>query len=456
MKGWWKRHGALMAMVAAALLCRLAVTLPALFDGAAAARFSRPDTPGYLGPALALAHDGAYLTSPGGVPTAVRAPGFPVLAAAVDWLVGDANFPNALALTLALISAATVIPVFLAGSAWGGRRVGLLAAGLFTLYPTAIGNAPMFLSDSWFGFVVAWQVWLLLRFRSSHRAGWFLGAMAAAALGALIRPINSAWWFPALFLLAVSPGVPWRRKLATAAAALAIWGVILLPWMGRNAALGEGWCIDANTGAMYHQNGAMLLAAVNGTEYEQEKQQILADLDRRFADRAQFPDGKSRTDYRMARFRELVSAHPVRWLSQHFQWRILLPDAPTLLETLGLTRSDRGTMNVMQRDGVWAAVRFYFDGKLYLPLLLLPLLLVAGATLAAAAAVVVNQLFHWRRDWFDLLLFLAVAEYYFFLPGPITAPRYQLPALPLLTVLAASGMLAGIHWYQERRCAIRN
>ena len=38
------------------------------------------------------------------------------------------------------------------------------------------------------------------------------------------------------------------------------YAAVLLPWMARNAAAGAPWCIDTNTGAMLHQNGAMIPA----------------------------------------------------------------------------------------------------------------------------------------------------------------------------------------------------
>ena len=94
-------------------------------------------------------------------------------------------------------------------------------------------------------------------------------------------------------------------------------------------------------------------------------------------------------------------------------------------------------MNVLQKQGLFAAVNHYFDGRLYLPLLLLPLLAVTLLLYAGAAVQLGIALWNWKKQWFALLVFLAFVEYYFFLPGPVTVPRYQLPALPALAVAAA-------------------
>ena len=73
-------------------------------------------------------------------------------------------------------------------------------------------------------------------------------------------------------------------------------------------------------------------------------------------------------------------------------------------------------------------------------LLLAPLLIPVLITYAGALWMLIRQLRDWRREYVALLIFLAFAEYYFFLPGPITVPRYQLPALPVLTVLAGAAL----------------
>lgn len=435
-----RENRVLLILLAAGLLLRLAVALPGLCADAET-RFSRPDTPGYLGPARALAAEGRYLDAPGGEPNSGRAPGFPFFAAAVFRAFGS---ENAAALVLALAIAGALIPlaVYRAGMVWtGNRKVALWACGFVVFNLTAIANAPMLLSDTLFGLSVALMLVCYGRFYRELDVRWFVATLLLAGIGALIRPINSVWVFPALFLLAVTPKLGWKRKLAGGLAGFAVFLLVLLPWMGRNAALGAGWSIDTNTGAMYHQNGAMILARVNRSSFEAEKANILAELDKEFADAAKYPDQKSRTDYRIKKFRELIFAHPFLWITQHFRPHILLPDAPMFLEILGVTSAGRGTLDVMQKDGVIAAVRHYFDGKLWVLLPLLPLLLVTFALYALAAWRLGSWVWGFWNHWYCVLLFFAFAEYYFFLPGPITAPRYQLPALPILALMAAQQMV---------------
>ena len=425
-----KRWGITAIILAAAFLLRL---LPALNVLDNPERFIRPDTATYLEPAKALLEGRFSGTG--------RAPGYSLLAASSMW-ISLKNHLSILALTGVLLSTLTILPVYGAGKTLFGRKAGLIAAALFAFNLTCAANAPMLLSDTLFGFFAAYQFYFFILFYRSKKSSDFLLCILFAAAGTLIRPINLPWIAPALVLLWMRPQMPWQRKLSTSLCALLITSAILLPWMARNAASGAPWCIDTNTGAMVHQNGAMILAEAKGTNYEFEKEKIRKEYDTLFLDTRRFPDEKSREEWKMTRFRQIIATHPWIALKQHFNWhRILLPDAPTFFEITGVTKSDRGTMNVLAKEGIFAAVDHYFEGRWYLPALLLPLLAVTGISYMGTLLFLFRCLFHFKRRWYMWLLFLAFAEFYLFLPGPICAPRYQIPALPLMCVFAAGALI---------------
>lgn len=431
---------------AVGLLLRLGLALPGMLAGDWG-RFCRPDSYGYLVPAHGLLQYGTF--SADGVPTAVRAPGFSWFAAAVLKLSGGnwENFsdfasaePGILCVVLVIFNALMILLCFLAAQELFGRRAGIVAAYLAALNPTAIAQGPMMLSDTLFGFAAAVQFYLLVLGWKRKSLLCFVGGICAAAAGALIRPINSVWILPGLVLLGFLPEIPWKRKLKAGVLAAACWCIILFPWMFRNSSIGAGFCIDTNTGSMYHQNGAVLLAAVNKTDYESEKQKILKTLEQEFQDKEKYPTIAHQSRYRKEAYKKLIMQYPFRWFFQQFQWKVCLPDLPTVFELLGLTKSDRGTFNVLRTQGLYAAVNHYFDGKLHLPLLALPLLLAHGILLAGALYTLILLLKKPVENIFLILLFLAMAEYYIFLPGSITMPRYLLPALPLLAAFAGQAV----------------
>lgn len=431
----------ILALVfAAAFLCRF---VPAMAAVEFPERLCRPDTPTYLEPAKAMLEGRFSGTG--------RAPGYSWLAAGAMWLSNNHHLLW-LAIAGAVLSTLTVIPVYCGAAEFANRPAGLIAAGLLCFNLTAIANAPMILSDTLFGLFAAWQLCFFIFFYRRRKLKYFFLCLLTAALGTLIRPINLPWIAPALVILWLLPGISWQRKAAASAGGCLIFFALIIPWMARNAAAGAPWCIDTNTGAMLHQNGAMILSEARQTSYEKEKQAIIAEYDKVFSDKKRFPDEKSREEWKIAQLRKIILQHPLIAVKQHFNWHnILLPDAPTMFEITGLTRSDRGTMDVLKRRGLIAAVDHYFDGRWHLPLILLPLLAVAGATYLGTAAMLIWSLFHLRRRWYLWLMFLAFAEFYLFLPGPICAPRYQIPALPLMCIFSGTFIFLMIKILQHKK-----
>ena len=412
-----------------AMLLRLTV---AFFANSGEIKTLRPDSAGYLTPARSLVESGIYDGTR-------RPPGFPVLAAAVFKCGGG---ERTLSFMLAALSAVTVAVVARAGFLCGGHRAALLAGTLYALSPTALGNAPLLLTDSLAGIFIAVQYWLFLEFYLKKRWWGLFGCTVFAGIGTLIRPVNSLFILPLLFLLMIMPELKWQKKLMYGAGCALLFFAIIFPWMWRNASQGAGFCIDTNTGAMYHQNGAMLLGEVTGRGYEFEKQRILAEQAELFKDTVRFPDEKSREAYRMDQYKMLVKKHFPVWLKQQMNYQILLPDVPSLLECLGVSSPDRGTMAVLKEQGLMAAVRHYFGENWFsIILAVLPLIMIAFLTYAGSCCYLIFSAMEWQKQWREIFVFAAFVCYYLFLPGAIVAPRYQIPALPCLTVTAAMALL---------------
>ena len=420
-----KKYLPLCGAVIAGALLRSGITCAAFSD---ITRFSRPDTAGYLEMARHFAEYGNFGNLTG------RVPFFPLYCAGFMDLFGD-NWMFFTILSLVLISVVTIYLVWLCAEKFK-PGCGNAAAWLFALNITAIANAPMLLTDTLFGLFAALETWFVFKFIKSCKIADFLTAMAIASLGTLLRPINLLFPFCALFLLFLVD-IPWKKRVITAALTLVISAGIVTPWMFRNASCRAGFTIDTNTGAMYHQNGSMLLAEVNNSDFESEKAKLISQMAQEFSDKNRYPDEKSREEYRQKNYRKLVLAHPFIWLKQQLNFATLLPDAPTFLELAGATAPNRGTMGVLAKDGVFAAVKHYFGEKYYLIFLLLPLLCVSLFTLLGTVWYIGEKVRHFNREsLMTLVLFALLIWYYLFLPGAISAPRYHIPVLPCACTFA--------------------
>ncbi len=161
------------------------------------------------------------------------------------------------------------------------------------------------------------------------------------------------------------------------------------------------------------------------------------------------PDWESRERWRMSRYLGILRSHPLAAARQQFNWRVLIPDVPTLFEICGVTEAGRGTMGVLAKDGAKAAIRHYFKGREAWIAVGIMLSAVALTAYVLALAAFVMDLA--AKRWGGVLLFLGFVLFYLLLPGAIGAPRYQLPALPALVLLAGTGWTS-LACLQKTKC----
>lgn len=431
-----KKFYALIAVMAVAVIVRFLFASPGM--GEPEKLLFRPDTASYMGPAMSLLQDGTYSTSPGsGIPALVRVPGYSAYLAILLYLSNNSLL--FCVIFSCLLGAFICVPVFYAADYIGGWKLGTIASLLFALNITAIALSPMLLSDTLFAFITAVQLYFFIRFYYSRIFFYLLIVAALAALGALVRPLNQFWILPCIFLICVGH-LSLRKKIAAFICTILIFGVILGPWIIRNKISGGGWRLDAISGEVLFHNGAVLLSKINGKNQNENRTALYTSVEEEFKNNpGLYKDEDSRIKYKETRFFELVKGAPITYFTLHLRPYTLFPDAPSLLQNIGVTTGERGTFDILSKQGILPAVKHYFDGKYWALFLLTPLLLIVFITYLAAMLYIIRAIY--KKDWFVILSFLAFIEFYLFVPGPVNMPRYQLPALPLLCIFAAAAII---------------
>jgi hypothetical protein len=117
----------------------------------------------------------------------------------------------------------------------------------------------------------------------------------------------------------------------------------------------------------------------------------------------------------------------------------LLPGITDVLEIAGITTQQRGTLAVLQQQGLWAAVRHYFGGSeeamwLALPAAVLELAKYALVLVAAAAYLRPRM---GSAAWLIVLTVLVMIA----IGGPAATPRFRVPVEGLLSLAAAAGVV---------------
>jgi 4-amino-4-deoxy-L-arabinose transferase-like glycosyltransferase len=211
----------LIAIVAVALLARLAVIVPG---------FGRLDDPdNYLMLARSLAEGRGYAL--GGKPTAYRPPLYPLVLTPLVWALGSRTAWGLAALHLAL-GGGTVVFTALAARRWGlsPARV-LAAAAIVACDPVVLIQCRPVMTETLATFLVAATLAALAR--GGDRGAWLGGI--GFGLGALCRPsLLAAAALAGAAALVFGPGSTRARIRRGAILAVATWGM-LVPWAWRNA-----------------------------------------------------------------------------------------------------------------------------------------------------------------------------------------------------------------------------
>ena len=392
----------------------------------------RIDSATYLAPARSLLNDFTY-SSASGVPTALRVPLYPLLLA-IALAVSGKSLLFCILMNCAISALAVPILYQAVLEFTEKRRTALIAALLLMFSPTEIAFAPMFLTEGMFVTVVSLELLFFLRFVRTRKNGQLRLSAAAGAAAALTRPLNVLWILPCIFVSFFVPGTAKQRVLRAGTAVL-LFLLLLAPWIIRNHHIGSGWRIDEVAADSLRHNASVVESRVNRIPAQFYREQYAIAFEKAFADKSKFPDRDSRLTYEEQYLGSILMKHPGTYFLLFFNPSKLVPDIPTFLENLKLTTGNRGTWDVIVKDGLFAGIRHYFNGKLHLPFLLTPLILLLLITYLGAFTELVFAFL--EKKWIILLLFLLFSVYYLMVVGPGGYPRFQLPALPFLCLLCA-------------------
>lgn len=444
-----KQRLVMLGVLLLALALRIGVSLPGLLS-AEPQRFFRPDTPSYMGPARSLAVDLRYHRDFGSpLPATQRPPGYPLLLA-VLLSVGGGSIALVV-IASCLISTITCMVVYKTTRLAGDFGAAVTAALLFAFSITAVALAPLILSDTLFCFLTALQLYFFMKYYVTRHTQNLIVCFLLLGLAALTKPVALLLAVPlSLAAYASGRGSVSKRILRTAVA-LAFFCALVMPWMARNSTFGVGFRLSSNIGFSAVNLASAVLSVAQKRDGETLRQEMLHRAEEEFKRHPQrYADKNARIAYMQQYFRDAVKRHPLAAFRLFLRPAILLPDAATFLELLGITTGGRGTLDVMNREGLAAAAAHYFRGN-YGPLLLLfPLLLLATVVYAAAACRILAWLV--RRDWSMVFVSFTFGLFYILVHAPVPMPRYHLYALPFLCM--AAGLCLFTAHAAWRRCRL--
>jgi 4-amino-4-deoxy-L-arabinose transferase-like glycosyltransferase len=219
------------------------------------------DPLGYALRADQLANGDGYISFFTREPTAFQPPGWPMLLAGWYWIAQHTPLPddmwNMAGVLNVAISAASIPLLFAIGRRLFDSRIGLLAAGMYALWPNLIFYTGVPQLELFFVFLLLLVIWLLLHYgwpraQRIPPVGLVLAGFATGAM-LLVRPFGGVV-IVAMVVTGIVAGRGWRRTLVDTAILCGAAALVLLPWTVRNAVeldgfvpvatnLGETFCI---------------------------------------------------------------------------------------------------------------------------------------------------------------------------------------------------------------------
>ncbi len=243
-------------------------------------------------------------------------------------------------------------------------------------------------------------------------------------------------------------------QLKRAAVLIVICGAALGPWVARNLfQAGYAGFSSFASDSVYFFAAPEIVARTEGISAEAARQRF-QQADAEFA--RSHPHA---TPGDMVRFRSdssgrVIHEHPLLYARLHLAGAAgyFLPGATEVLEVAGMTHGQQGTLDVLHKNGVVAAIRHYFGGNyaamaLAAPIAAFELAVFVGAVMLAVRRLVSRKKV--RPYLFVLWLLVTMVIISPLLSGPFGLPRYRLPMTPLWILAAAAGWLG----LQKRRAA---
>lgn len=406
------------------------------------ARAFQPDSQTYIDPAIKLISGGGYPAD-----SAWRTPVYPLFIAIIYW-IGGQN-PILIVAAQGFVGTLTALLSYLLGIKVVSRPAALLGTFLLAVSVESITSVFYLLTETLFTFLfLAGMIAWMNGYRDRNKL-WLTAAAILMGLSALCRPV--AVYFPLILTLGLllKKGIRWTRRMIHAALFLGLFLLCLVPWIVRNIYVVGSPTIStiSNYNMLFYEAASLEanLRHVSETqvreEYTNRVAQVLAE--RGWADNE---GNRSRVDSLLAR--QIILAHPIRFIYVHLKSDLngLLPDVTGLTEILGATVGGKGTLSILNQYGILAAIRNYFGGQTWLLGLLLPLIIFAALVYIFALDGAVEILCH--RSWFTLSILVMPVLYFLILPGAASLPRFRVPVMPYICLLAGAGLQAAWAYFK--------
>ncbi|MDD5728850.1 MAG: hypothetical protein PHV59_09820, partial [Victivallales bacterium] len=308
-----------------------------------------------------------------------------------------------------------------------------LSALLLCLSPGLITLASVPLSEIIFTFFLAAAVYLFVSDK-------FLLSGLALSAATFCRPAGIFLFLP------LAAWMLWQKK-KTVLILLFIIGANLLPtfWTARNY-LKYGYPVYTTQSNFYllHYKAGSYLSWKNNVSFDDTRKELNTRLEGDNIFERSASAGKLGRRILLNNFTGFCLWAPRDLI------RFWMPDINPLYERLNVTTGNRGTLDILRRQGIFSTLRHYFSGAGPVIIITFGLYCIFYCLLLAFMAAGLFRL--WREKHYQILVFGSLLTAYFWLlPVGNLDWRFRTPVMPYLFLLAIYGLNAITALWQKLR-----
>ncbi|MCL4468155.1 MAG: glycosyltransferase family 39 protein [Deltaproteobacteria bacterium] len=370
-----------------------------------------------------------YYTPNGGEPGLSRAPGYPVYLAAVYKIFG---VKPAIALFLQIVLSG-LIPLFLFMNAelLFSKRVARIASVLSIVEPVSIIYANMLLSETLFVVFLLLSTYFFIKsLKNKNTTALFVSAITAG-IGAYFRPVILYLPLAYAFMYISVSWLSFKDRIKYALSIVLITGLTILPWITRNYIVDryKGFCSIQDL-SLYNYRAAGVIADIEhlplGEVQDRLKQAVPPGLS--LANKYQFLRDKAIS---------VIIRHPYAYLKVMMKGSVIMLLSPERYAVFKLADIKPRVLDVMWKGhSIHQALNMLMSDPVVVSSVVLYQLLftiIIGLLIAIGMLIIAGEGFIK-----ELLIMLFIIAYFVAVSaGPEAEPRFRLPVLPYMLIIAA-------------------
>jgi len=369
-------------------------------------------------------------------PDVVRTPVYPLFIAALYFIFGESL--QVIAIVQVLLDVITCVLIFYISKRIFNQTIGFMSAIFYAIGMTNVGLAVLALSETLFTFLVTLIIYYLSKYMDSRKFSYllFIGFFWGGAV--LCRPIG-LFSIPIIFILILWLNKSrWKKAIIHATFVLFLGLLVISPWIWRNHTITGHFTLSTVLNYdLLAYNSVFLKSYLDRRNENKIASELLK------SDRGQMPsciNDYSHLDNYKEKSNAILLKNPITYIFIHLKanWHNLIPGVNYIIEIYGLNSGNKGTVAVLNNQGLFKAIDHYLSDQKNILLPFIPWVFVWCVFLLFTVWGMIILVR--KKAYPEIILLILFGIYFILIPGPMSSPRFIAPATPFFAILAGLGI----------------